>query len=134
VNDDDCSLLTKLPQGDVDPAITAWVQKLIAAELEARGGTTGDLDVSTDGADTMSGDGVPFRYTDESGRVFEPLFLIRRSAEEERMAAVMIFEASDNHGRRPSRELQQDLADQLLSHADVRGAVLPADDMSTRTR
>jgi hypothetical protein len=77
---------------------------------------------------------VSFRFTDASGRNFEPLFLIRRFDDQERMAAVLIFEASRSGHRRPSRELQEDLADQLLSHGDVRGAPMPVDDLSARTR
>ena len=134
VNEGECVQLARLPAEDSDPAIGPWVQQLVAAELESGESSTGELDISTDSAGVKSDDGVPFRQTDARGRIFEPLFLIRRNGEEERMAAVLIFAVNPGQGWRPSRELQEDLADQLLSHGDVSGAVLPADDQFARTR
>jgi hypothetical protein len=60
--------------------------------------------------------------------------LIRRDDDQERMAAVLIFESLRSGHRRPSRELQEELAEQLLAHGDVRGAPMPVDDSSARTR
>jgi tetratricopeptide (TPR) repeat protein len=127
-----CALLAKVPEGDVDPALGTWITQLVAAETQPREDSTGH--VSTDTGGDTSTDAVSFRFTDASGRNFEPLFLIRRFDDQERMAAVLIFEASRSGHRRPSRELQEDLADQLLSHGDVRGAPMPVDDLSARTR
>ena len=134
VNDQVCVLLAKLPENDVDPDLGVWVEQLVAAEISAKEAATEDSSLTTDSVGTTNTDLVSFRYTDRGGRVFEPVFLIRNRAHEQRLAAVLVFDGTHSSGRRPSRGHQEDLADQLLTHSDVRGALIPSADVATRGR
>jgi hypothetical protein len=47
---------------------------------------------------------------------------------------MVLYQAAADTRRRPSRELQQELAEQLLDHGDVAGVTLEASGTQTRTR
>jgi hypothetical protein len=78
--------------------------------------------------------GVSFRFVDSRGQAFEPIFLTKPDGPNQRLAAVLVFHAASDTRRRPSRELQQEIAEQLLEHGDVVGSVLESTGTQTRTR
>jgi hypothetical protein len=53
---------------------------------------------------------------------------------EPKLAAVLIFHASSDTRRRPRRELRQEIAEQLLEHGDITGALLETGGTQARTR
>jgi hypothetical protein len=134
VNETDHVLLAALPEDEVDSELGDWFAKLLAQELEPAEEVTGELnDDEPMSGSAGAGGSVPFRYTDARGRVFEPLFLTKHSAVEQRLAAVLLYEATRDTNRRPSRELQDDLAEQLINHGDVTGALFALTEERTNT-
>jgi len=142
VNESDHVLLASLPEDEVDPELGDWFAELLADELDASPDVTrkslSSLEPPPDttrrarpGRDHSQ---IAFRYTDARGRIFEPLFLVRKNAGEQRLAAVLIFQAGRDTRRRPGLELQEELADQLLTHGDVSGAALPSVATQTHTQ
>jgi hypothetical protein len=142
VNEADHVLLASLPEDETDAALGEWFAELLADELEPDAGVTRrtrnslepPADATRRARPTRDHSQVAFRYTDARGRTFEPMFLVKRDGVEQRLAAVLIFHSSRDTRRRPGLELQEELADQLLSHGDVTGAPLVAVTTQTRTQ
>jgi tetratricopeptide (TPR) repeat protein len=142
VNENDHVLLASLPEDETDSALGEWFADLLADELDGSPDVTRKTrsslepppDTTRRGRPGRDHSQIAFRYTDARGRIFEPLFLVRREASEQRLAAVLIFHAGRDTRRRPGLELQEELADQLLTHGDVTGAQLPSIATQTRTQ
>ena len=116
-----------------------WFAELLAGELDGDSDRTfeltdeqGDDDTTRRARPGRDCSHVSFRYSDGRGRTFEPLFLSREDGSETRLAAVLVFHSGRDIRKRPSREVIEELADQMLVHGDVIGAVLPP--TSTHTR
>jgi hypothetical protein len=130
VNDDDHVLLAALPEDEIDPALESWFIEFLEAERETAGGRGG----RRGGGGGGGGGGPTFRFKDAQGRSFEPMFLIREEKTQQRLAAVLVFNVTRDARRRPTRDLQEELAEQLLMHGDVTGILLGASNTETRTR
>jgi len=106
--------LAVLPDAPVEPAMNAWIHASVQAELDAQGATrTSDSDDSADA--------IALRYTDESGRCFEPLWLVADGETGHRLAAVLVLHVQGGLRSVPARGLLSQIANQLLSHGDVSG-------------
>jgi hypothetical protein len=120
VDDGRHRLLAAVPEDELDPQLEHWFGRYLAEELAPDDAVRGRTR-------------VPFRYVDSHGRAFEPLFLSKPEGLHHRLAAVLVYHASSER-RRPSRELQCELAEQLLEHGDVGGAELDVAGTQTRSR
>ncbi|HEX4354754.1 MAG TPA: hypothetical protein VHZ95_17610, partial [Polyangiales bacterium] len=141
INADDHVLLASLPDDETDRELETWFETLLAEEIgdPSRSETTRQLkraeDVDSEATERGRGkadeSSISYRFTDSRGRVFEPMFMIKQEEEQPRLVAVLIYHASRGSARRPSREVQGELMDQLLTHGDVTGVLLAP--MSTQT-
>ena len=123
INENDHVLLAALPEDEIDPALETWFAEFIEAERESARGRGG-----------RRGGGPTFRFKDSAGRPFEPMFLIREEESQQRLAAVLVFHVTRDARRKPTRDLQEELAEQLFVHGDVTGMLLGATNTETRTR
>ncbi|HKU36734.1 MAG TPA: hypothetical protein VJR89_01270, partial [Polyangiales bacterium] len=133
VNDRSHVLLAALPEADEMPeGLARWFASYLAQEL------AGDEPLPSGAAATSSkhrsNRRAQFRFVDPRGRPFEPLFLTLPEGPNQKLAAVLVFHAASDTRRRPRRELQQEIAEQLLEHGDVTGATLESGGTQTRTR
>jgi hypothetical protein len=135
VNDKSDSLLAALPEEEVPEELKRWFVAYLAQELAPELATDSLPRAASGGGKSRSNRrAVPFRYVDPRGQPYEPLFLAKPEGPHHRLAAILVFHASSDTRRRPSRELQQEIAEQLLEHGDVTGALLEASGTQTRTR
>ncbi len=129
VNEAIPTLLAALPEDEMPDGLKRWFASFLAQELET------DLPPAAAAAKQGSGRrAVQYRHVDPTGRSFEPLFLSKPEGPHQRLAAVLVFHSNRDTRRRPSRELQQEIAEQLLEHGDVGGALLESTGTQTRTR
>jgi hypothetical protein len=109
-------LLSALPDVPPDEGLEAWIHASVQAELKAQTAATQtgeDGDVTAD---------VAARYTDWSGRSFEPVWLVDENEGELRVAGVLALQVMSGPRNVPPRSLLSQIARQLLEHGDVRGA------------
>jgi tRNA A-37 threonylcarbamoyl transferase component Bud32 len=144
INERDHILLASLPEDEVDSELETWFEEMLTEELgepnradvtrrRTRPRDEEDADVTRRARPGRDHSQVAFRFTDARGRVFEPMFLIKHDGPQQRLAAVLIFHAGRGSGKRPSREIQEELVDQLLTHGDVTGAALALTNTQTHT-
>ena len=108
--------LSALPDVAPDEGLEAWIHASVQAELKAQTAATqtgDDGDVTAD---------VAARYTDWSGRSFEPVWLVYEIEGELRVAGVLALQVMSGPRNVPPRSLLSQIARQLLEHGDVRGA------------
>jgi hypothetical protein len=127
ISEDRHTLLASLPEQDVPDDVMRWFKTYLAQEIAADEPPAAKSGKSNRRA-------VSFRFVDGRGQAFEPLFLTKPEGPNQKLAAVLVFHANSDTRRRPSRELQQELAEQLLEHGDVIGITLEATGTQTRTR
>jgi tetratricopeptide (TPR) repeat protein len=134
VNDKDYSLLAALPEDEIPEGLQRWFSKYLAHELSGPGEQpeSSQPRAAGGGKSRSNRRAVPFRYVDPNGNPYEPLFLTKPEGADQRLAAVLIFHAGNDTRRRPSRELQQEIAEQLLDHGDVSGITLESTGTQTR--
>jgi hypothetical protein len=132
VNERDHVLLAALPEDEIDPALENWFAELLEAERED--GSEDDDSARFGQGQDSEGSRPSFRFVDAQKREFEPLYLTHHEDPQQRLAAVLVYHATRNAKRRPTRELQSELAEQLLEHGDVTGMLLRASNTETRTR
>jgi hypothetical protein len=146
INEHDHVLLASLPEDEIDSELEGWFEQLLTEELGEpnRADVTrrrsrpsdhddDDPDVTRRGRPGRDHSQTSFRYTDPRGRVFEPMFLIKHDGPQQLLAAVLIHHVGRGAGKRPSREVQDELVDQLLEHGDVTGVPLALTNTQTRT-
>ena len=134
VNDKNHSLLASLPEEEVPEELKRWFVTYLAQELAPDQGIDSQPRAAGSGKSRSNRRGVAFRFVDGRGQPFEPLFLTKPDGPNQRLAAVLVYHASSDTRRRPGRELQQEIAEQLLEHGDVTGITLEATGTQTRTR
>src|SRR5262249_14160206 len=134
IDDDAHNVLAALPEDEMPEGLKRWFKDYLAQELDSDSSMDKTQRAATGGKSRSNKRSVPYRYADGRGGAFEPLFLTKPEGPNQRLAAVLIYQAAADTRRRPSRELQQELAEQLLEHGDVTGVVLEATGTQTRTR
>jgi Protein kinase domain/AAA ATPase domain len=135
VNDRAPVLLAALPEEDVPADLKRWFDQYLSQELSPDSMLPPPPPrAAPSGKSRSNRRGVGFRFVDSRGQAFEPIFLMKPEGANQRLAAVLVFHAASDTRRRPSRELQQEIAEQLLEHGDVVGSVLEASGTQTRTR
>jgi hypothetical protein len=117
VNDDGLVALAGLPEVEAEEGLVNWVEACLRAELESQGSAT----ATADGEDEEHGAEPSMRYTDADGRCFEPIFLVGKRSNEERIAAVLAMQITPGPRTVPAKELLVEIADQLFDHGDVTG-------------
>jgi hypothetical protein len=137
VNDRSTVLLAALPEEEVPDDLKRWFDQYLSQELAPDSMMPPPPPpprAAGSGKSRSNRRGVSFRFVDSRGQAFEPIFLTKPDGPNQRLAAVLVFHAASDTRRRPSRELQQEIAEQLLEHGDVVGSVLESTGTQTRTR
>jgi hypothetical protein len=145
INEHDHVLLASLPEDEIDSELESWFEQLLTEELgepnradvtrrRSRPSQDDDPDVTRRGRPGRDHSQTSFRYTDARGRVFEPMFLIKHDGSRQLLAAVLIHHVGRGSARRPSRDVQDELVDQLIEHGDVTGVALALTNTQTRTQ
>lgn len=134
VNDKTHVLLAALPEEGVPDELKRWFTAYLAQELAPEHASDSQPRAAISSKNRSNRRAVSFRYLDPRGQPYEPLFLTKPEGPNQRLAAILVFHVSSDTRRRPSRELQQEIAEQLLEHGDVTGATLEASGTQTRTR
>jgi tetratricopeptide (TPR) repeat protein len=117
VRDDELVPLAGLPEVEAEDGLVRWLDGCLKAEIESQASAT----ATADGEDEEHGFEPSMRYTDGDGRCFEPIFLVGKRADEERIAAVLAMQIAPGPRTVPSKELLVEIADQLFEHGDVTG-------------
>ncbi|HKP59873.1 MAG TPA: protein kinase [Polyangiales bacterium] len=134
VNDRSHVLLAALPEGDDMPeGLSRWFTAYLAQELQGDDLPPAEA-AATSSKHRSNRRKAQFRFVDPRGRPYEPLFLSRPDGPNQKLAAVLVFHASSDTRRRLRRELQEEIAEQLLEHGDVTGTILESGGTQTRTR
>jgi hypothetical protein len=144
INEHDHVLLASLPEDEIDSELETWFEQLLTEELgepnradvtrrRSRPSQDDDPDATRRGRPGRDHSQLSFRYTDPRGRVFEPMFLIKQDGPLQLLAAVLIYHVGRGPGKRPSREVQDELVEQMLTHGDVTGVPLALTNTQTRT-
>jgi tetratricopeptide (TPR) repeat protein len=114
-------LLSAVPDIPPDEGLCAWIAASVQAELDVQMGPT-----LTGEGDDATVDVAP-RYTDPTGRAFEPVWLVAADSEGElRIAGVLALQVMTGPRTVPPRSLLSQIARQLLEHRDVHGALMGA--------
>jgi hypothetical protein len=134
VNDKSHVLLAALPEEGVPDELKRWFTAYLAQELAPEHASDSQPRAAISSKNRSNRRAVSFRHVDARGQPYEPLFLTKPEGPNQRLAAILVFHVCSDTRRRPSRELQQEIAEQLLEHGDVMGALLEASGTQTRTR
>jgi hypothetical protein len=113
--------LGSLPEGPDDPALLAWLESALSAEVSsteitetaAGGGSYAEAEDSAEDS--------PARYTDSSGRNFEALFIEQRDESGVMIVAVVAMHVPYGLRTVPGKDLLTQIGDQLIEHGDVIG-------------
>jgi tetratricopeptide (TPR) repeat protein len=109
--------LAGLPEVEAETGLARWLDACLKAELVSQASAT----ATADGDDEEHGVEPAMRYTDAEGRCFEPIFLVGKHEQGERIAAVLAMQIAPGPRTVPPKELLAEIADQLFDHGDVSG-------------
>jgi tetratricopeptide (TPR) repeat protein len=115
VRDGRAELLAALPEPPADDAVVDWVNKSLQAELGSAEIGTADAD-----GDATRTEEAPL-YTDPEERRLELVFLFATQQLTLQIVAVLVLHMPPGPRTLPSRQLCQQLANELLEHGDVSG-------------
>ena len=127
VRDSQVVALCALPEPSSDAALALWVQQQLIAEVAASGE---DTDESS--GPTPSPPVAP-QYTDADGRRFRAIPLVGEHEAQQRIAAILVLQATGNEHRPPPRYMLFEIANRLLEHGDVTGALLAVTTITQQT-